>query len=242
MTNPDDNKSYREERQDYTDSNGNTHSNVTRSSETVNHKVDPQSYENGYVQGETSERNYQEETLTKRDNENAGRGLLIGTLLTALAALTGGALWYMSQSDRAVDNTVAPVAVPVPVSKPSPAATQAPPQQTTIIERTKEVPVPVTVEKTKEVRVPVPVEKIKEVPVFVPVPQQKAAPAPTPATPNINITVPAQQPAAKETPTTTPKSSSSTAPATLENSKPTATPKDENLDKTDTSPDTSNPQ
>jgi hypothetical protein len=112
MTNPNDNKSYREQVQEsYTDNSGNIHTNVTRTSETLSNKVDPKSYENGYLNGQTSERIYQEETLTQRDNENANRGLLIGILLTALAGFCGGSLWYFNQRDRAMDNTVAPVAV-----------------------------------------------------------------------------------------------------------------------------------
>jgi hypothetical protein len=187
MTNPNDNKSYREIRHDsYTDNNGNTHTDVTRTSETVNNTEDSQSYQSGYLQGRTSERNYQQESLAQRDNDNANRGLLIGILLTTLAALIGGALWYFNQREQAVDNTVAPTEVPV---QTSPANIQTPQPQTTIIERTKEVPVPV--------------ERTKEVPVFIPVPQQKASPAPTPTTPNINITVPPQQPAAKQSPSTT---------------------------------------
>ena len=234
MTNPNDNKSYREQvEESYTDNNGNIHTNVTRTSETVNNKVDPKSYENGYVKGQTSERIYQEETLAERDNENANRGLLIGILLTALAGLIGGSLWYFTQRDQAVDNTVAPVAVPVPVNSPSPnltpTVTLTPQNQTTIIERTKEVPV--TVEKTKEV------------PVFIPVPQQKAAPAPT-VTPNINITVPPQQPAAKQTPaaptSTTPLSTSnSSSNSRSQSGNSTATPSQEEQTKTDVTPGSS---
>ncbi len=247
MTNSNDNKSYREVQQEsHTDSDGNTHTNVTRTSETVNNnKVDPQSYQNGYLNGQTSERNFQEQTLVERDNENAGRGLLIGILLTALAALTGGALWYFNQRDQAVDNTVTPTVLPVPINSaspsPSPVETQAPQPQTKIIERTKEVPVPV--EKT--------VEKTKEVPVFIPVPQQKAAPAASPATPNINITVPPQEPAAKQTPTTqtspTPSSSSNSSSSSTSTSTPTTsksgdstvTPSDQKENKTDITPGSS---
>jgi hypothetical protein len=227
MTNPNDNKNYREAQEEsYTDNNGNTHTNVTRTSETVNNKVDPQSYDNGYVSGKTSERIYQQETLAERDNENANRGLLIGILLTALTGLIGGSLWYFTQRDQAVDNTVAPVAVPVPATSaspnPTPTVTLTPQSQTTIIERTKQVPV--TVEKTKEV------------PVFIPVPQQKAAPTPT-VTPNINITVPPQQPAAKQTPATPTSPTSSNSSSQSGNS--TATPSQEQQTKTDVTPGSS---
>jgi hypothetical protein len=190
MTNSNDNKSYREIRQEsHTDNDGNTHTDVTRTSETVdNSAANSQSYQSGYVSGRTSERNY-EEALTQRDDENTSRGLLIGVVLAGLAALIGSAFWYFNQSSQTVETTT-PI-ISAPITSPSPAAIQTPqPQQTTIIERTKEVPV----------QVPVTVEKIKEVPVYIPVPQQKAAPAPSVnnnKAPNINITVPPQQPAAK---------------------------------------------
>ncbi len=209
MTNPDDNKSYREVRQEsYTDNDGNTHTNVTRSSETVDNSA--ANYQSGYVQGRTSERNY-EEALAQRDDENTSRGLLIGVVLAGLAALIGSAFWYFNQSSQTVDS-IAP-ATSTPIYSPSPVVTQTPqPQQTTIIERTKEVPVKV------------PVEKTKEVPVFVPVPQQAApAPAPAPAntnkTPNINITVPPQQPALK-----TPATQVSPAPSSSSSSSSNSTP------------------
>jgi hypothetical protein len=211
MTKSDDNKSYREVRQEsHTDNDGNTHTNVTRSSETVdNSAANSQSYQSGYVQGRTSERN-NEEALTQRDDENTSRGLLIGVVLAGLAALIGSAFWYFNQSSQTVDTTPTTSA---PISSPSPVVTQTlQPQQTTIIERTKEVPV----------QVPVTVEKTKEVPVFIPVPQQKAEPAPSinnnNKAPNINITVPPQQPAAKQTPapqvSPAPSSSSNTSNST----------------------------
>jgi outer membrane biosynthesis protein TonB len=210
MTNSDDNKNYREVRQEtHTDNDGNTHTNVTRSSETVdNSTTNSQSYQSGYIRGRSSERNY-EEALTQRDDENTSRGLLIGVVLAGLAALIGSAFWYFNQSSQTVDTTTPTTSAPIIIS-PSPAAIQTPqPQQTTIIERTKEVPVPV----------PVTVEKTKEVPVYIPVPQQKTAPAPssvnTTEAPNINITVPPQQPAAKQTPapqvSPAPSSSSNTS-------------------------------
>jgi hypothetical protein len=223
MTNSDDNKSYREVRQEtHTDNDGNTNTNVTRSSETVdNSTTNSQSYQSGYVQGRSSERNY-EEALKQRDDENTNRGLLIGVVLAGLAALIGSAFWYFNQSSQTVDTTIPTTSTPI--TSPSPAAIQTPqPQQTTIIERTKEVPV----------QVPVTVEKTKEVPVFIPVPQQKAAPAPSVnnnnKAPNINITVPPQQPAAKQTPaaqvspapsssSNTSNSTSSTTPATSQSS------------------------
>ncbi len=236
MTNPSDNKNYREVRQEsYTDKDGNAHTDVTKTSETVDNSA--ANYQSGYVQGRASERNY-EEALAQRDDENTSRGLLIGVVLAGLAALIGSAFWYFNQSSQTVDNTVAPAtSAPIYSPSPSPVVTQtAQPQQTTIIERTKEVPVKV------------PVEKTKEVPVFIPVPQQ-AAPAPAPANtkpaaaPNINITVP-PQPAAK-TPATqvspAPSSSSSNSSpsttSTTSQSGESIAPSQENQDKADVTTD-----
>ncbi|AKG20412.1 hypothetical protein [Calothrix sp. 336/3] len=199
MTNPNDNKTYREVKTENSiDRDGNTHTHVTRTNETIkNSNANPQSYQNGYVQGRMSERNY-EEALAERDVNNTNRGLFLGIIIAGLASLIGLTYWYLNQSNQAVDNTTT-----IPTTNPSPVIDQVPqPQQTTIIERTKEVPV----------EVPVTVEKTKEVPVFVPVPQQKAAPTVNNKAPDINITVPpqAQPPATKQNPTTpTPNSNSS---------------------------------
>ncbi|MEH1942213.1 MAG: hypothetical protein V7L01_18630 [Nostoc sp.] len=163
----------------YTDINGNTHTDLTRTTETVkNNTANPNSYTNGYVQGRNSERNYQQADLAERDNNNASRGLLLGIIVTSILGLIVGGVWYSNQrNDAAVENTV-PVAVPVPSSSPTPSA--SPQTKTTIIERTREVPVPVAVP--------------------VPVPQQQVTPPSAPRQPDINITIPPQQPAAEKAP------------------------------------------
>ncbi|OKH33730.1 hypothetical protein NIES2101_39660 [Calothrix sp. HK-06] len=235
MNNPNDNKNYREQQETYTDSNGNTH--IKRTSETVNNST-PTNYQSGYVHGQATERGYQEERLARQDEDSTSRGLILGFLL-ALVGLIGGAFWYFNQNNTASETatpssttgTVAPAITPTPV----PTVTQQ--SQTKIIERTKEVPVPVT----KEVPV------VKEVPVPVVVPQQ--APAQTNTTPNINITVPPQQSTTKpssSTPKQAPKpssnstinseannSSSSSSTTTPENSFP-----DTNKPATSTEPQT----
>ncbi len=180
MSNPNENKNYnREVRQEsYNDANGHTH--VTRTNETVNNVSNPNTYRDGYVDGQVTENRYQQEVLTERDNENAGRGLLIGILLTSLAALTAGAIWYYNQRDD-----VDPVqTIVVPNSQPAPSPSPEAKQNTTIIEKTRNVPVPVIV------------------------PQQQA-PAPAPLAPapapDINISVPnsvTQPPATQEAPAT----------------------------------------
>lgn len=188
MPNSNDPESYsREVRQEsHNDSDGVTHNHVTRTNETVNKgAVNPnsESYRDGYVDGRISENAYQEEALVERDNNNASRGLLIGIILTSLAALTAGAIWFYNQRN---DVEPAPtIVVPPPnqpAASPSPEANQQPEGQTTIIERTRDVPVP------------------------VPVPQQQAPAPQSPATaPDVNIIVPEsapQSPAAEQSPAT----------------------------------------
>ena len=168
----------------YTDTNGNTHTHLTRTTETLNNSTaNPNYYQNGYVEGRNTERRYQQANLAERDNNNASSGLLLGIIVTSLLGLIIGGVWYFNQSNKAtVDNTT-PVLVPVP----TPSASSQP--QTTIIEKTREVAVP------------------------VPVPQQQVAP-PASRQPDINITVPLQQPAAEKAPPAiqpTPKATQSPA-------------------------------
>ncbi|MBW4427355.1 MAG: hypothetical protein KME50_23660 [Nostoc desertorum CM1-VF14] len=161
----------------YTDINGNIHTDLTRTTETVkNNAANPNSYTNGYVQGRNTERSYQQADLAQRDENSVSGGLLLGIIITSLLGLVIGGVWYFNQQNNAaVDNTV-PVVVPVPSSSPAPSA--SPQTKTTIIERTREVPVPVA----------------------VPVPQQQVTPPSAPRQPDINITIPPQQPAAEKAP------------------------------------------
>ncbi len=183
-------KSYnREVRQDsFTDADGNIHTNVTRTSETVEN--DPNTYEEGYVSGRIQERNYQRRDLAARDTNNANSGLILGILLATFATLAGGAMWYFNQYREADKTTPTVIETPV-TTEPTltePEAAQPPQNNTTTI-----------IEKTKEVAVPV------EVPVAVP---QQQAPAPAPQQPDININVPPQQGASGSNSTpqkTTPK-------------------------------------
>ncbi|MDZ8050855.1 MAG: hypothetical protein RMX68_023660 [Aulosira sp. ZfuVER01] len=192
MNNPGDRDNYRSEnrQESYTDANGETRTHVQRTTETVHNT--PNSYGSGYVSGRDSERRYQQANLAERDNSNTANGLLIGVILTSLVTLGAAALWYFNQRNNpAVDNT-APVVVPVPVpnsASPSPAASQSPQSRTTIIERTREVPV------------------------VIPQQQAPASSAPAPAQPNINITVPSQRPAAEKAPTSSPQNPTTNTPA-----------------------------
>jgi len=185
MSNPNEPKNYgREVRQEsYNDVDGHTHTHVTRTSETVNNVSNPNAYSDGYVEGRVDENLYQGEVLAERDNENAGRGLLLGILLTSLAALTAGTIWYFNQRD---DVDPVPTIV-LPNSQPAPSPSPEAKQETTIIERTRDVPVPVVVPQQQ-----------------APAPQ---APAPQAPAPDINISVPnsvTQPPATQEAPATQP--------------------------------------
>ncbi|MBD0265678.1 MAG: hypothetical protein ICV78_24025, partial [Tolypothrix sp. Co-bin9] len=173
----------------YTDANGNIHTDLTRTTETVkNSTANPNSYANGYVQGRNTERSYQQADLAQRDENNASGGLLLGIIFTSVLGLIIGGVWYFNQQNNAAVDTTVPVVVPVPSSSPTPSASPQP--QTTIIERTREVPVPVA----------------------VPVPQQQVTPPSAPRQPDINITIPPQQPAAEKAPSAiqpTPKATQS---------------------------------
>ncbi|TVP66125.1 MAG: hypothetical protein EA343_01895 [Nodularia sp. (in: Bacteria)] len=113
-----------------------------------------------------------ETNLAARDENNTIGGLLLGIIVTSLLSMIIGGVWYFNQSNKAaVENTVP--------SDSSPTTSPSSPPQTTIIEKTREVPV------------------------FVPVPQQQVITPSTPRQPDINITVPPQQPAAEKTPSAT---------------------------------------
>ncbi|MBD2169604.1 hypothetical protein H6G04_35210 [Calothrix membranacea FACHB-236] len=186
MNNPSDRESYHSEnrQESYTDGNGETRTHVQRTTETVNNPGNHNSYGTGYVTGRNAERRYQEANLVERDSSNTANGLLLGVILTSLVTLGAAALWYFNQRNNEPVNTTTPVLVPVPSSaSPSPAASQSPQQRTTIIERTREVPVII--------------------------PQQPSASPSAPSQPNINITVPSQRPAAERVPSASPSASPS---------------------------------
>lgn len=179
MANYNENKNYnREVRQDsYTSADGDTHTNVTRTSETV--KSDPSSYQDGYVSGRIQERNDERRNLAAREN-NAGGGLVLGVMLAALATLVGGAMWYFNQTKEAENATPAPIETPVTTDKDISEPKES--NTTTIIERTKEVAVPV------EVPVPVPqqqqpAQESQQRDININVQPQEGASKPEPATP-----------------------------------------------------------
>ena len=131
MTNSSDRENYRSEnrQETYTNANGETHTHVRRTTETVNNTANPSSYGSGYIHGRYSERRDQQANLAERDNANAANGLLLGVILTSLVTLGVGAFWYFNQRNNAAVDNSSPVVVPVPVpnnASPSPAASQSP--------------------------------------------------------------------------------------------------------------------
>ncbi|MBE9049310.1 hypothetical protein IQ243_02605 [Nostocales cyanobacterium LEGE 11386] len=149
-----------------TDIHGNTRTNLTRNTETL-HSSD--SYGQGYVQGRNIERHYQQANLAERDNNNASRGLLLGIIFTSLVAVIVGFIWYFNQRNNTPAESVVPVLVPTPDN-----TSPSPQPQTTIIERTREVPV--------EVPIPVPVS-----PPSLPESNSPATQTPIPTNPTPNI-------------------------------------------------------
>ncbi|XZN92903.1 MAG: hypothetical protein ACM65M_08775 [Microcoleus sp.] len=156
----------------------------------------------GYVQGEMAENHRQLETQEVRDNQNAGRGLLLGLLLASLAGLVLGSVYYFNRGEEAPTPTAAPVIVVPKANQPSatPAPTRTIEKETTIIQ--KIVPVPVQ---------PSPVQKATPAPQASPA--QKATPAPQPSpAPNINITIPNSQQQAAPSPSSPSNNTNTTVP------------------------------
>lgn len=111
-----------------------------------------QGRDNGYVRGRDYERQYDRD-LEARDNENAGRGLLLGILLTALVAATAGAVFLLNQRDRTVPSSPAIV---VPRVSPNANQQQQPQVRERIIERDRVVPVPQSSAPAPRVNITVP--------------------------------------------------------------------------------------
>ena len=85
----------------------------------------------GYVQGQMAE-NHQAGVQEVRDNENAGRGLLLGILLASLAGLVLGSVYYFNRGAEAPAPAPAPVIVVPTATQPS-----ATPARTRTIRREK---------------------------------------------------------------------------------------------------------
>jgi hypothetical protein len=131
---------------------------------------DPVDYRQGYVEGRTIEQQRYEADQQIRDNDNAGRGLLLGILLTGLVALTAGAFYFLNQRDRTPTPVNRTIIVPTTAPSTSPSPSPSPEVRERIIERDRVVPVP-------QESAPAPAPKIN---ITVPKP---AAPAPTQSAP-----------------------------------------------------------
>jgi hypothetical protein len=132
-------------------SNGNYPNKVTTTSETVTSRENPLpsnvAYGDGYTQGRLSQQRIYEENQAIRDNENAGRGLLLGILVTALAALALGSIFLLNQRSQA------PTVIQRVVPKVSPSPSPSPQVRERIIEHDRVVPVP---QSPPEVNIAVP--------------------------------------------------------------------------------------
>ncbi|MBD6618925.1 hypothetical protein FNW02_24650 [Komarekiella sp. 'clone 1'] len=212
MTNKNDYQSHnREVQQDsYKDANGHIHTNVKKTEETINNVPvgsNSNSYRNGYVDAQ--------ENLADRDNSNAASGLLVGLLLASLVGLVGGVLFFLNQRN----DTPTPI-TPAIVVPQKPEAKQPPEKETTIIE------------KTRDVLVPVPQQQ-------APVPQAPVAPPQQ----DINISIPNpaptqvnQQPAPSipEVPKQSESQSNSTSTQEKNNDTSISTPAQNKSNQTDT--------
>jgi len=194
----------------YQDAQGNTHTRVTRSADTVRTPrptvADPTAYRDGYVSGQVTERELREENQIARDNDNAARGLLIGVIATSILGLILGTLFFLNQRENPAP--VAPIIVPnrsvAPAASPSPSPTTR--TETQIIERERLVPVPQTQAPAPQAPAPAPTVNV--------------APAPAP---DVNVTVPSNPAPTSTQPQTgndatstqgTPGITTNTAPAT----------------------------
>ena len=171
-TMPDQNKRINSERELYQDQNGNTHTRVTRNTETVRHNL-PDEYRDGYTHGRIAEAS---------DNGKATRGLLLGLILTSVLGIAGGLLYYLSQRDS--EPTTVPVTVPVP----SPTATLSP------------TPTPERTIQTSPTFVPIPQTPATTSPTPEPTINIQPSPSPLNVNPEVNITIPPSPTPTPETP------------------------------------------
>ncbi len=145
---------------------------VIHTSETVTQRETPLAhnvaYRDAYNQGRLSERQINEYNQIQRDNDNAGRGLLIGIAFTALAAMLVGAFFLLNQKNQA------PVLIQRVIPSPSPSVSPSPQVRERIIERDQVVPVPQT---PPQVNITVPDSSQSTTPQQAPA--QQAAPSDT---------------------------------------------------------------
>ncbi|MBW4538968.1 MAG: hypothetical protein KME43_07440 [Myxacorys chilensis ATA2-1-KO14] len=162
----------------------NRDNNPNRTPETLNQpgdyhvvKPDPVNYQQGYVEGKALEQQRYEANQEIRDNDNAGRGLLVGILATGLLAIVGASFYFLTQRDRtpvpAVNRTIV---VPSAAPSTSPSASPSPEVRERIIERDRVVPVPQQSAPTRVITIPQPSAPAQPAPAQ-PAPAQPSAPA-----------------------------------------------------------------
>lgn len=169
---------------------------------------DPSNDREGYTQGRSVEQQRYEANQQVRDNDNAGRGLLVGLILAGTAALVGGGLYLLNQNNQ----TPTPVerTIVVPGAAPSVSPSPSPQVRERIIERDRLVPVPQAPAQAPKVNITIP-QPQQSAPATQTAPAQQPAPAqssPQPTSPANSV-----QPNSSSSPTNS-GSDSSPSPTT----------------------------
>ncbi|MTJ53037.1 hypothetical protein FJR38_10455 [Anabaena sp. UHCC 0253] len=152
-----------------------------------------QSYGDGYVDGNTSKRRVQNEVQTIRDQNNTAGGLILGFFIAAVLGFSGLVYFFWGRQPATTKVIVLP----------TPAVSQQPEKQTTIIEKTN------TIERVPVI-VPAPQQSAPNVNVKIDVPRPQTPNNPPPAVTPPNTTINIAPPASS---VETPKSTSSPNPS-----------------------------
>lgn len=102
---------------EYKDSKGNIHTEYTEPQKNTT------AYNNGYVEGNLANEQRQD-IQESRTDKNVSKGLLIGVIVTCVAGLTAGTIYFLTKHN---DPEPAPVVI-MPTSQTNPKATQPSPQ------------------------------------------------------------------------------------------------------------------
>lgn len=153
---------------------------------------DPSNYREGYTQGRPVDQQRYEADQQVRDNDNAGRGLLVGLILAGTAALVGGGLYLLNQNNQ----TPAPVERTIVVPGAAPSPSPSPQVRERIIERDRLVPVPqAPAQAPVNITIPQPQQPAQK-----PAPAQQK-PAPAQASPQPTSPANSVQPSSSSSPT-----------------------------------------
>jgi hypothetical protein len=170
--------------------------NSHNSEDNVN-KEKAQSYGDGYVDGNIdgniSKNRIQEEMQTVRDHNNTAGGLILSFFIAAVLGFSGLVYFFWGRQPATTKVIVLP----------TPAASQQPEKQTTIIEKTN------TIERVPVI-VPAPQQSAPNVNVKIDVPRSQTPSNPPPAVTPQNTTINVAPPASS---VETPKSTSSPNPS-----------------------------